>query len=209
MVPAHDPRAQRVAAGWYCLALGLLFLVALGTRAIGLGGAVTEDEDQWIARSGTFAKGLATEDWRRTYLTGHPGVTTMWLTTLTLGLDRTMPFERTVGAPDVTTVPDFLPALERARVPFAVLQAGLVVVVAVLAGRLLGAGIGLTSGLLLAADPFWAGVGPVVGMDGLLSGFLAVSLLAMLLACNLGVEPPATQRRQMGWAVLSLSLIHI
>jgi hypothetical protein len=180
-----------------------LFAVAFGVRAIGLGGAVTEDEDQWIARSGAFAHGLAAHEWRRTYLTGHPGVTVMWLTTLTLGIDRTRPFERATGAPDVTTVPDFLPALDRARVPFVVLQAGLVVVSAVLAGRLLGAGTGLVAGLLLAAEPFWAGVGPVVGMDGLLTGFVTVSLLALLLACGLGAEPPPGPRGRVGWAVLS------
>jgi hypothetical protein len=175
----------------------VLFAVSLGTRAIGLGGAVTEDEDQWIARSGAFAHGLDTQEWRRTYLTGHPGVTTMWLTTATLGIQRTRPFERVIGSPDVTTVPDFLPALHRARVPFAVLQAGLVVLAAVLAGRLLGPAVGLVAGLLLAAEPFWAGVGPVVGMDGLLTGFLTASLLALLIACR----PDAT--RPVGWAALA------
>jgi hypothetical protein len=181
----------------YVLALVVLFAVSFGTRAIGLGGAVTEDEDQWIARSGAFAHGLDTQEWRRTYLTGHPGVTTMWLTTATLGVQRTRPFERVVGSPDVTTVPDFLPALDRARAPFAVLQAGLVVLAAVLAGRLLGPAVGLVAGMLLAAEPFWAGVGPVVGMDGLLTGFLTASLLALLLACR----PDAA--RHVGWATLS------
>jgi hypothetical protein len=192
--------ACRAVAAWYVLTLGLLFAVALGARTFGLGGAVTEDEDQWIARSGAFAHGLAVHDWRRTYLTGHPGVVPMWLTTLTLGVERTRPFERAAGAPDVTTVPDFLPALGRARLPFAVLQAGLIVVAAILLGRLLGAGTGLVAGLLLAAEPFWAGVGPVVGMDGLLTGFLTVSLLALLLAS--GPEATGLDRR-VGWATLA------
>jgi len=186
VAPARPGTGVPLAGVWWSAGLLMLFLLALGTRTIGLGGAVTEDEDQWIARSGTFAHGLTAGDWRRTYLTGHPGVTVMWLTTLTLGSARTMPFERGSGAPDVTTVPDFLPALDRARMPFAVLQAGLVVLVAVLAARLLGWRTGVVVGLLLAAEPFWAGVGPVVGMDGLLSGFLTVSLLALLLAIGLG-----------------------
>jgi Dolichyl-phosphate-mannose-protein mannosyltransferase len=192
--------ARRAVAAWYVLTLGLLFVVGLVARTIGLGGAVTEDEDQWIARSGAFANGLAIHDWRRTYLTGHPGVVPMWLTTLTLGVERTRPFQRATGAPDVTTVPDFLPALERARLPFAVLQAGLVVVAAVLLGRLLGPGTGLVAGLLLAAEPFWAGVGPVVGMDGLLTGFLTVSLLALLLASRPGATGLG---RRVGWATLA------
>jgi 4-amino-4-deoxy-L-arabinose transferase-like glycosyltransferase len=197
---------------WLTVALVALFALALGARLIGLGGAVTEDEDQWIARSGTFAGGLATGNWQRTYLTGHPGVTVMWLTTLTLGVERTRLFERASNAPDVTTVLEFLPALERARLPFAVLQAGLVVLSAALVARLLGGAIALVAGGLLAAEPFWAGVGPVVGMDGPLTGFLTVSLLALLLACGMGAGQAAgpADRRTLwaagGWAALSGAL---
>jgi hypothetical protein len=185
------------------VALGLLFLVALGARTIGLGGAVTEDEDQWIWRAGTFATGLDSHDWRRTYLTGHPGVTVMWLTVLTLGTERAMTYDHPVGGPDVTVMPDFLASLDRARVPFTVIQAGLVVLAAALFGRLLGPVMGLVGGLLMAADPFWAGVGPVVGMDGLLTGCLTVSLLAMLLGAGFGIEPPPGLRGRIGWAALS------
>lgn len=193
VAPASERRAIVL------LAVPLVFMLALATRAIGLGGAVTEDEDQWIARSGAFAQGLTTSEWQRTYQTGHPGVTVMWLTTLTLGLERTAAFARAAGAPDVTTVPDFLPALQAARLPFALLQAGLAAAAAVLAGRLLGAGVGLLAGLLLAAEPFWAGVGPVVGMDGLLTGLLTVSLLAALLAAR----SATAARGRAGWAALS------
>jgi hypothetical protein len=192
-----------VARGWYLLALGLLFLMALGTRMIGLGGAVTEDEDQWIWRAGTFAAALDSGTWGRTYLTGHPGVTVMWLTTLTLGVERTMPFDHPIGGPDVTVIPGFLAALDRARVPFAVLQAGLVVVAAALTARLLGPMTGLIAGLLFAAEPFWAGVGPVVGMDGLLTGFLTVSLLSWLLGAGFGIEQPPGLRGRIGWAALA------
>jgi hypothetical protein len=175
-----------------------LFVLAVGLRLIGLGGAVTEDEDQWIGRSGVFARALANRDWGRTYLTGHPGVTTMWLTSATLGLDRAAALATRSGT-DVTTLPDFLPALRVARVPFALVQAALVVAAAVLAGRLLGPGVGILAGLLLAAEPFWAGVGPIVGMDGLLSGLLTVSLLALMLA----LEPDAGGRARLAWAALS------
>ena len=131
----HVGWGRRLVLRWPCcsrLALGL-------RRAIGLGGAVTEDEDQWIARSGMFAQGLANGDWRRTYLTGHPGVTVMWLTTATLGLDRRRAVRAPVGRHRTSpTLPDFLPALRSRAVPFAVLQAGLVVLAARLAARLLG-----------------------------------------------------------------------
>lgn len=186
-------------ARWGWLGLALILAVALGTRLIGLDGAVTEDEDQWIARAGAFAHGLQTSEWRRTYSTGHPGVTVMWLTVLSVGSGRAAPFERVAGSPDVTVVPGFLAALDQARVPFLVVQAGLVVLATLLSARLFGAGVGLIAGLLLSAEPFWAAVGPVVGMDGLLTGFLTVSLLALLIA----LEPAARLRSRQLWVGLA------
>src|SRR6266487_5534134 len=121
-----------------CLATAvLLFLLALVPRLIGLGEATTEDEDQWIARSGGFARAVALGSWRETYQIGHPGVTTMWVTDLGLGQDRARRFaaqERTERL--VTQVGDFLPALHTARVPFAVLNALLAAACGLLAGRL-------------------------------------------------------------------------
>ena len=185
----------------------VLFVVGLAPRLLGLGGAVTEDEDQWIDRTGTFAGALTSGEWRRTYLTGHPGVTVMWLTTLALGptraaelgeaaRPRTPPGVPTLasGRVTVTTMPDFLAALHLARVPFAALNATLATLVAVLAWRLLGLGPGMLAGLLLALDPYWAGVGPIVGMDGPLTGFLSAALLSLLLACR--ALPP---RHALGW----------
>src|SRR5688572_12980098 len=101
-----------------------LLLLSLLPRFAGLGEATTEDEDQWIGRTGGFARALATGAWRGTYQIGHPGVTTMWLTELSLGIDRARRFsgaER--GDRQVTTLPDFLPALHTARVPFALASA--------------------------------------------------------------------------------------
>src|SRR6266496_2128031 len=147
--PELTSAAGRAWAGtivWPAVALALVFGLALWLRLIGLGGAVTEDEDQWIARSGTFARGLETRDWQRTFLTGHPGVTVMWVTSLTLGLERAAPFAVVRGGPDVTVIPGFLPALHDARVPFAVLQSLLVIACAALVMRLLNVGGGLVAG---------------------------------------------------------------
>jgi 4-amino-4-deoxy-L-arabinose transferase-like glycosyltransferase len=184
---------------WPVVGLALVFGLALWLRLIGLGGAVTEDEDQWIARSGTFAQGLETQDWQRTFLTGHPGVTVMWVTSLALGLERAGPFMVVRGGPDVTVIPGFLLALHDARIPFAVLQSVLVVGCAALVTRLFDVGVGLVAGLLFAAEPFWAGVGPIVGMDGPLSGFVTISLLGVMLA----LRPDIGRRERGAWTVLS------
>src|SRR5438094_6560651 len=161
----------------------LLFALALLPRLIGLGEATTEDEDQWVARSGNFAQALSVGAWRGTYQVGHPGVTTMWATDLGLGPGRARHFaieERKERL--VTQVADFLPALRAARVPFAVLNALLATACGLLAGRLFGPGPGLLAGLLMALEPYWAAMSPIVGMDGLLAGLMAASLMSAVLA---------------------------
>ncbi|MBA2448964.1 MAG: glycosyltransferase family 39 protein, partial [Chloroflexi bacterium] len=159
--------------------------------------ATTEDEDQWIQRTGGFAVALVTGQWRGTYQIGHPGVTTMWVTDLALGQDRARAFA-TRGREEqhVSQVPDFLPALRTARVPFALLSALLATVCGLLAGRLFGPGPGVLAGLLLALDPYWSAMSPIVGMDGLLAGLMGASLLSALLAFR---PTPAA----WGWAAAS------
>ena len=200
------PQADGSLRAVLCLAAAvLLFLLALVPRLIGLGEATTEDEDQWIARSGGFARALALGSWRETYQIGHPGVTTMWITDLGLGQDRARRFavqERTERL--VTQVGDFLPALHAARVPFAVLNALLAAVCGLLAGRLFGAGPGLLAGLLLALDPYWSAMSPIVGMDALLAGLMGSSLLCAMLAFRGGPDDGGVPRRGAGgWASAS------
>lgn len=174
----------------------LLLSVALALRMIGMGGAVTEDEDQGMGRSGNFAAALVSHAWPRTYQTGHPGVVPMWLVTLALGSERTAQLGAVArGSQQVTQLPDFLPALRQARWPFAIAGAAVVVGLAALAGRLAGSGPGLLAGALLVTDPYLAALGPIVGMDGLLAGFAAGSLLCLLLA---GREP----KRAVTWATV-------
>ena len=165
-------------------------------RLPGLGEATTEDEDQWILRSGGFSRALASGQLRGTFQIGHPGVTTMWLVDLGLGRDRSRTFsEVTRDGLLVTQVPDFLPALHQARLPFAVVNALLAVLNAALAWRLLGA-LALIGGLLLALAPYWAAMSPIVGMDGLLAGLLG----------RVAPVQPAGLRAPTGRPPLSLGL---
>jgi hypothetical protein len=177
----------------------LLLVVAAGPRLAGLGEATTEDEDQWMARSGGFAQALASRDWRATFQIGHPGVTTMWVAVLGLGLERAREFapaERSERL--VTQHEDFKPALEQARRGFVLANAALVAGCGLLARRLFGSGPGVLAGLLLALEPYWAGMSPIVGLDGLLSGLLGGALLSALLAFRRLPDAPG-----IGWALLS------
>src|SRR5262245_23253851 len=57
-----------------------LAVVAPGPRCSGLADFYTIDEAyHWPARVRLFSEALRQGDWAATDLTGHPGVTTMWL----------------------------------------------------------------------------------------------------------------------------------
>ena len=63
------------------LELGLLVLLLAGIavpRMVALGRFVTADEPTWGKRAASFYFALTEKDYAATYLTGHPGVTTMW-----------------------------------------------------------------------------------------------------------------------------------
>jgi 4-amino-4-deoxy-L-arabinose transferase-like glycosyltransferase len=176
----------------------LLFILALAARLPGLGEATTEDEDQWIQRSGGFSRALATGQLRGTFQIGHPGVTTMWLVDLTLGRERSRAFaDPAREGLLVSQLPDFLPALHLARLPFAVVNALLVALNALLAWRLLGPGPALGGGLLQALAPYWAAMSPVVGMDALLGGLMVASLQCGLLGF---AEQRSGERSRARWA---------
>src|SRR5688572_10042657 len=104
------------------LALPLL-LLALPPRLHGTIEATTMDEDEWMTRSANFARTLSTGDWRSTYQTGHPGVLTMWITTLTLGHPRTQALNGGPAGTRVGQSEDFMDALRTARPVFATLTA--------------------------------------------------------------------------------------
>ena len=56
----------------------------------------------------------------------------------------------------------------------------LIAVFALLVARLWGTGVGVTAGLLLALDPFSVALGQILHVDGLLTGFMAISSLCLI-----------------------------
>jgi hypothetical protein len=64
-------RARAVALLLLTLALALPRLTALDRY-------VTVDEPLWLMRSANFYEALWNEDWKNTYLVGHPGVSITW-----------------------------------------------------------------------------------------------------------------------------------
>ena len=160
-------------------ALALLFLLAFGARHVGMTLFITPDEDNWMRRTGNFAQGLERGDFRRTYQSGHPGVTTMWIARLGAGPEVSRLAGVTVQDRPVTREPGFMDLLIRARRAMIVVNALVLVGIVALAWRLAGFWPALLGGVILALDPFVVAHTQVVHLDGLSAGLMTVSARAV------------------------------
>jgi hypothetical protein len=150
---------------------------------VGLESFVTTDEIFWVGRSGNFARALASGRLAFTLQTGHPGVTTMWAGLLGIGSERSQRLggdRREVSRGQVSRSADFLTGLAAGRRAVAVATAVLIAGATLLGWRLLGGGPAVLGGALLALDPFYLAHSQLLHIDALLSGFMAVALLAGL-----------------------------
>jgi 4-amino-4-deoxy-L-arabinose transferase-like glycosyltransferase len=161
------------------LVIGAVFLIALGGRLAARDVIITADEDNWMSRSGGFAFGLTNGQLGRTYQNGHPGVTTMWISTLTLGPQRMITYsDRASGQRFVTRVPGFWQALVDARLGFVVATAMLVAAIAAIVWRLAGVGAAAAVGLMVGLEPFPLAISQLVHMDAVLAFSMGGAALA-------------------------------
>ncbi|MFH1354147.1 MAG: glycosyltransferase family 39 protein [bacterium] len=151
------------------VALGLLALVV---RLPGLGEFMTVDEENWMLRSGTFWHELfRLSDPSGTFLTTHPGATTMWLTgTGVFWQEARLGFDI-----DTSNLRYFRLA---ATLPLALATSVLIGLATWLLVRLLNWGVAAMAGLLLAVDPYLTGMSQVAHLDALLALFMLASMLA-------------------------------
>lgn len=173
---------SRVAVRWrsrwvvFALALGV-FLLAFASRALALGDFVTIDEaSKWFERSEGFLQALREGDFADTNQTGHPGVTTMWLGSAGVLAHQWLVDMGRVAPDDLTTYRVLL------RLPVTFVTSLSVALGYLLLRRLLGARVALLAALLWATDPFLVAHGQVIHLDGLLTSFMTLSLLAAFLA---------------------------
>jgi 4-amino-4-deoxy-L-arabinose transferase-like glycosyltransferase len=158
----------------------LLIIAALLPRIFSLGRAFTTDEaHQWVAyRSASFLTAVAEGRFADTIITGHPGVTTMWLGSLGLLLEDAL---QAMGA--LTVPPSFEMHLTLMRLPLACATALCVPLAYLLLRRIIDDGIALLAALLWATDPFLVAHSRVLHLDALLSLLLLLAVLALLSAC--------------------------
>ena len=169
-------------------------------------------------RSLRFSQALAQGEWADTAQIGHPGVTTMWLGSLGIlvkrAADPVASTEAIQWLGQVTTLaPENAEAFKRlgvfltyARLPVILINALGVVLIYLLVRRLWGQRVGVIAGLLFALDPFTAGLSGLLHVDGLLTTFSVLCVLAML---NGVVKPPSPAlpaARQRGAGVQNLKI---
>ncbi len=210
-VPIRD--RQRGQTYWPLLLGLLLFSLALALRLLALGRYVTPDELVWVYRSVLFREALAGGRWAETLVAGHPGVTTTWLGTLAISLQLLL---RPADGATYTWItqlaaltPDNMAAFQRlavflsgGRTAVALVNSLGIVAVYALAARLFDRRVAFLAALLLALDPFVAGLAGLLHVDGLLTTAVVLSLLALALGSGFGRERPSPGER-VGWTAVS------
>src|SRR3954452_1387165 len=166
----------RQPAGLRWLALGALFLAALVPRGFQATFMTVDEIDAWFPRAHDFLLALARGDFAATNLIGHPGVTTMWLGTAGILVDR---YLAPLLVPHASG-----PMLERLlmRLPVAIVTSACIVAAFPLIRRLLGRRVAILATLFWAADPFLIAHSQLLHTDALLTTFTTLALLAALVA---------------------------
>lgn len=191
----HVPSLSRPAARPLALGTALLLpffigLVTLLPRMIGLRDFFTTDEaHHWFRRSERFAEAIGAGRWADTILTGHPGVTLMWLGSPGLHLERLAVIQGWAAPPDA------LGHLAWLRLGPVVVHTLLLTVAYLLLRRLVRPGLALVAALLWATSPFLVAHGRLLHLDALLTHLCLLAVLATLLA--------ARAARPLPWLLLT------
>ncbi|MCB8925026.1 MAG: hypothetical protein H6652_05305 [Ardenticatenaceae bacterium] len=186
--------------------LPILFVIALLPRLLALGQYITPDELNWVHRSVIFHQALGRGEWAATLTTGHPGVLITWLGALGIQAQLWLrPSDTAVYdwithlawlAPENTAAfPQLATFLSAGRVAVAIANSLGLVVIFGLGRRLVGDLPAAVTVLLLALDPFVAGLSGLLHVDGLMTTFTTISLLALAVVFNQLIE---NNRRERG-----------
>lgn len=162
--------------------------MALLPRLSGLADFITTDEAyHWITRTERFSAALAAANWRGTLPTGHPGVSLLWLASAGLATER---WAQAQGW--ITAAPGTITHLAWLRWPAALIESLAVPLAFVLLRKSIGSLAAFFATLLWAVSPYLVAHGRLLHLDGLLTTFVTLSLLALL------AQPE-------GWRSLALS----
>lgn len=169
-------------------------LATLLPRILNLDAFPNSDEmNFWLDRSRTFSATIATGNYADTAISTHPGVTTMWLGSAGLLLHRSL------AAWDLFHTTTFPAELACIRIPIALTHTAGVLLGYWMLRRLLPAGAAMLAALLWATDPFVIALCRMLHVDGLMTTFATLSLLAACCAWSRQAGQPVRR----GFLVLS------
>lgn len=168
----------RSPARWKLLGeAGVIFLIALAPRLVGIGLFLTADEKSWMGRSANFLQAVEEFRFNETLQTTHPGIPTLWISGISVRLIAhlwNIPF----------TNDSLQHFLRGTHAVFALLNSALVGALFLALRRLARPWFARIAALAVALDPFLIGYSKVVHVDALLAGFTAVSLVLFLVAAR-------------------------
>jgi hypothetical protein len=156
----------------------IIFVLALIPRVAMWGHIVTVDEAyHWFYRSSVFLRAVQNGDYGDTNLIGHPGVTTMWLGSIGLLIQRALVDNQWATYSDLELYRGLV------RLPVSVVCALGPALALPLLRRLVDTRIALLGALFWACEPFLIAHGQILHLDALLTTFMTLSLLSGLAAC--------------------------
>jgi len=182
---------------WLQLLLPLaVFLIALLPRLSGLDVFLTADEDDQIMFATHFLKSALRGEWSQALVLGYPGVPTLVLGAIGVGLRYVFHYAGWFPLPwvsaDLMTTLDQVTArfgvfeypldfLLWVRVPLVLVTSLSITGIYLLAKRLTGQPVALLGAIIIAFDPFILAHTRVIHVDGPLSYFMFLSFLGFLL----------------------------
>jgi hypothetical protein len=180
----------RIMSKWLAWAeVALVSAVTIVPRILTLGGTfVVNDETLYWDWSNQFVRALLRGDWGATLVgKAYPSVTIMWVQAvgfalrwlwawLTGALTPQFYYQLALDRPL-----DFALLAER-RLPMALANAAIVILLYLYARQLLGRKVALIAGLLIGLDPFLLSDARTMRGDSLMAGLMVLSVLSLLLA---------------------------
>jgi len=136
----------------------------------------------WSDRAVRFSDAVLAHDWPETFHSYHPGVTTMWLSSIGL---RLLAWQQGLSSDQLLGVEPTKPgvmtdAVAAGVIPMAVVIALCIALSYTLLRRFADQRLALVGSCLLALDPFYIAYSKVLHVDALLTAFMSVSALSLL-----------------------------
>jgi 4-amino-4-deoxy-L-arabinose transferase-like glycosyltransferase len=147
----------------------IIFIIAFIPRFMDLGNTIIADEQLWILRSKEFAKALMSTDMAGTHISNHPGVITMWLGAISIGMANFAFGHK-----------EFADLLFAAQLPFSLVTSVAVASFYNLSKIAFNSHIAIISSIILAFDIFYLAYSRIIHLDAVLSSFMICSFLALL-----------------------------